>query len=115
MKIIDIKDKVSREAYDMIEEFNEAVEYADDLEALQDAVHELADAQVDIYNYDLIEWLKRDGHDAVWEIEEAMDEFGVAKDSDGKPDFYGLIRQGQYHYYSKLFYELFNAYEEAMQ
>lgn len=93
-------------------EFLEAVEYADDIEALEEAIHELADAQVDIYNYDLIKWLQED--DVIWMIEEALSEYGTPQGSDGNADFYAIIRQGQYKFYYDIFSQMLDEYRELL-
>lgn len=60
-----------------------------------DAISEWADNQIDVYNYDLIEWAKNH----ICDIDAAVDELG-------KPDsFIGYIQQGQYVYYQNLLYE----------
>lgn len=54
-----------------------------------DCISELADNHVDIYNYNLLEWVK----DNSSYVEDAVAEFGI----DSKNfDFFGLLRQGQY-------------------
>lgn len=90
-------------------EFIEAVEYADTVDDLQDQINELADAQIDIYNNDLIEWTRAD-NDHIWAINEAMSEFGT----EGQ-DFFGLIRLGQYKFYSDIFYEMLEEYRELLE
>ena len=76
-----------------------------------DAISERADNNVDVYNYDLIEWAK--SHIA--EIDEAAEELG-------KPDsFIGYIQQGQFLYYEHLMYDeldngiLWACYEAAKE
>lgn len=60
---------------------------------LEDPITEIADNYVDIYNNDLLEWVK---HNYSY-IEEALDDFGVPKDMNGKSDFIKIIQQGQYY------------------
>lgn len=60
-----------------------------------DAISERADSNVDVYNYDLIEWAK--SH--ICEIDEAAEELG-------KPDsFIGYIQQAQYLFNERNLYE----------
>lgn len=66
-----------------------------------DVISEIADNNVDIYTYDLLEWAK--GNYSY--IEDAIDELGTPTDSQGRADFIGMIRQGQYIYYSNDLYE----------
>lgn len=57
-----------------------------------DAITEYADNRVDIYNSDLLEWAKHN-----YElVEDSIDEFGVATDSNGKADFIRTIMQAQF-------------------
>ncbi len=66
-----------------------------------DVISEIADNNVDIYTYDLLEWAK--GNYSY--IEEAIDELGTPTDSQGRADFIGMIRQGQYIYYTQDLYD----------
>lgn len=60
-----------------------------------DAISERADNNVDVYNYDLIEWAK--SH--IYEIDEAAEELG-------KPDsFIGYIQQAQFFVNERNLYE----------
>lgn len=63
-----------------------------------DIISEIADNNVDIYNYDLIEWAK----DNYNYIDNAVAEFGVDAQNF---DFWGIIRQGQYLYNDNDLYE----------
>lgn len=54
-----------------------------------DCISELADNNVDIYNYDLLEWVKDNSE----YVERAVAEFGI---DSRNFDFFGLLRQGQY-------------------
>lgn len=66
---------------------------ASDSDYLCDAISECADNYVDIYNADdLLEWCK----DNYEYVEQAIDEFGVAKDRNGRVDFLRTIAQGQF-------------------
>lgn len=116
MKITDaIKEFTpSYELQDYTVEFLEAVEYADTISQLEDNLSELADQQVDIYNSDLIDWLRKED-DAIWTIEDALSEYGMPEGSDGKPDFYAIIRQGQYKFYSDIFYKMLEEYRELLE
>ena len=116
MKITDeIKEFTpSYKLQDYTVEFLEAVEYADTVSELEDRLNELADQQVDIYNSDLIDWLRKED-DAIWTIEEALSEFGTPEGSDGKADFYAIIRQGQYKFYSDIFYQMLDEYRELLE
>lgn len=70
-------------------------DYAGSSGYICDAISEYADSQIDVYNYDLIEWAKTH----ICEIDEAVDELG-------KPDsFIGYIQQGQYVYYERMIYD----------
>lgn len=66
-----------------------------------DIITEIADNHVDIYHYDLLEWAKNNYE----YVEEAMDEFGIATDSNGKADFMRCIMQGQFLAYEREIYE----------
>lgn len=90
-------------------EFLEAVEYADSVDALEDQIHELADAQVDIYYSGLIDWIQADS-DNVIAVDEAIQEYGT----DGQ-DFYGLIRLGQYKQHYEIFSEMLEEYRELLE
>ena len=59
---------------------------------LDDILHEIADNNIDIYNYDLLEWSKKNYS----YIEEAIDEYGTPTDNHGEADFIKMIQQGQY-------------------
>lgn len=66
-----------------------------------DMITEVADSSVDVYNDDLLDWAKNN-YDF---IEDALDEFGTPQDSNGKADFFQMIRQGEFLYYDNLFYD----------
>lgn len=66
-----------------------------------DIITEIADNNVDIYNYDLMEWAK--GNTSY--IEEALDEFGTPTDNNGRADFMRIVQQGQYYYNERNIYE----------
>jgi len=69
------------------EELEEAIKSDD----IQDAISEIADNNIDVYNYDLLQWFP-DNYD---KVEEAIEEYGFPE-TNGKPDMMGAIRQGQY-------------------
>ena len=54
-----------------------------------DCISELADNNISIYNYDLLEWVKDNSE----YVERAVAEFGI---DSRNFDFFGLLRQGQY-------------------
>lgn len=54
-----------------------------------DCISELADNNVSIYNYDLLEWVRNNSE----YVEQAVAEFGV---DERNFDFFALLRQGQY-------------------
>ena len=77
----------------LIEFFGDRKDYREATEGQKDdAITELADSNVDIYNSDLLEWVKNNYN----YVEEAIDEFGTAKDGEGRADFIKQIQQGQY-------------------
>lgn len=65
-----------------------------------DVISEIADNNVDIYNYDLLEWAKNNYS----YIEEAIDQFGFPQEN-GRADFFRAIMQGQYLAYEQELYE----------
>lgn len=89
VKIEDLKKDVEKN-FESYEEY--ITDYYNCQEYIDDIIHDIADNNVDIYNYDLLEWAK----DNYSYIEEAIDEFGVATDERGKADFIRCIMQGQY-------------------
>ena len=64
---------------------------------IDDIIHDIADNNVDIYNYDLLEWAKGN-YDY---IEDYVKEFGIDSSSF---DFIGIIRGGQYLYIEQTLY-----------
>lgn len=100
--------KVSYELTDYQEEFLEAVEYADNKDDLQDRLHELADAKVDIYNGDLLKWVADDLNNSMY-VDEAIEEYGWSDER----GLFGALQMGQYKFHSDNFYALFNEYDEA--
>lgn len=66
-----------------------------------DIITEITDNHVAIYYNEIFEWAKNN----VGYIEEALDEFGTPKDSNGKTDFIRIIQQGQYYANEQDLYE----------
>jgi hypothetical protein len=66
-----------------------------------DIITEIADRNVSIYNYVLLNWAK----DNYGYIEEAMDEFGQPTDNKGHFDFIKCIQQGQFYANEQDIYE----------
>lgn len=73
--------------YSTTEELKEAIKN----DEIQDAISEIADNNIDVYNADLLDWFK----DNYYKVEDAIEEYGFPE-LDGKPDMMGAIRQGQY-------------------
>jgi len=73
--------------YSTTEELKEAIKN----DTIQDSISEIADNNVDVYNYDLLQWFP-DNYD---KVEDAIDEYGFPE-TDGRPDIMQAIRQGQY-------------------
>lgn len=73
--------------YATTEELEEAIKS----DKIQDAISEIADNNIDVYNYDLLQWFP-DNYD---KVEEAIEEYGFPE-TDGKPDMIKAIMQGQY-------------------
>jgi len=69
------------------EELEEAIRN----DEIQDAISEIANDNVDVYNYDLLRWLQHN----YYKVEDAIEEYGFPE-TNGKPDMMGAIRQGQY-------------------
>jgi len=82
--------------YTTTEELEEAIKS----DKIQDAISEIADNNVDVYNYDLLQWFP-DNYD---KVEEAIEEYGFPE-LDGKPDMLQAIRQGQYLENEEVLYE----------
>lgn len=73
-----------------------------------DIISEIADNEIDIYTYNLLEWAK--GNYSY--IEDAIDELGTPTDSRGRADFIGMIQQGQYIYYTQ---DLYNNLDDIIK
>lgn len=94
-------EELKREVQKNFESYEEYItEYYNYQSSIDDIIHDIADNNVDIYNYDLLEWAK----DNYSYIEEAIDEFGVATDEKGRADFIRCIMQGQYLYIEQTLY-----------
>ena len=86
-------------------ELKEAIES----DNISDTVSELADGNVDLYTYNLLEWVK-EGYNYV---EDGISELGFPE-SDGKPDFIKAIMAGQYMANQKLLYEAVEELKEEL-
>ncbi len=73
--------------YSTTKELKEAIKN----DEIQDAISEIADNNIDIYNADLLDWLR----DNYYKVEDAIEEYGFPE-TDGKPDMIKAIMQGQY-------------------
>ena len=73
-----------------------------------DIITEIADNHIDIYTVDLLNWCK----DNYTYIEEALDEFGTPKNSNGNADFLKIIQQGQYLAFEQ---DLYNNLEDNLK
>lgn len=96
-KMAELKNGLDDEVLDL---FDVVVDYKECC-YICDMINEVADSFVDIYNSDLLDWAKNNYE----YIEEALDEFGTPTDSNGRADFFQIIRQGEYLYYDRLFYD----------
>lgn len=94
VKIEDLKREVEKNFESYEEYITEYYNYQNDVD---DIIHDIADNNVDIYNYDLLEWAK----DNYNYIEDYVKEFGI--DSQNF-DFIGIIRGGQYLYIEQTLY-----------
>jgi len=97
--IIELKDYYATE-----EELKEAIEG----DSIQDAIHEIADSNVDVYNYDLLKWLP-DNYD---KVEDAIAEFGFPENG-GQPDMIKAIMMGQYKENEEVLYEALEELKES--
>jgi hypothetical protein len=73
-----------------------------------DAINELSDSKVDIYNHDLRVWAV-DNYDY---IEEAVEEYGY---DDKNFNFHKLIQLGQFYAYNMEFYTLKNLFLDYLE
>lgn len=102
VKIEDLKKELEKQFESYEEYITEYYNYQDDI---YDIIHDIADNNVDIYTYDLMEWAK----DNYSYIEDAVQEYGIDAQNF---DFIGLIRQGQYKYIEET---LFNNYSNMLE
>lgn len=94
VKIEDLKREVAKNFESYEEYITEYYNYQNDID---DIIRDIADNNVDIYNYDLLEWAK----DNYSYIEDYVKEFGI--DSQNF-DFIDIIRGGQYLYIEQTLY-----------
>lgn len=85
-------EELKKELESKMESYEEYItEYYNNQDDIYDIIHDIADNNVDIYTYDLMEWVKN-----YWEyVEQYVKEFGI--DSNNF-DFIGAVRGGQYLY-----------------
>lgn len=102
VKIEDLKKEVAKNFESYEEYITEYYNYQDDI---NDIIFDIANNNVDIYTYDLLEWAK----DNYSYIEDAVQEYGIDAQNF---DFIGLIRQGQYKYIEET---LFNNYDNMLE
>lgn len=88
VKIEDLKKELEKQ-FKSCEEY--ITEYYNCQDDIYDIIHDIADNNVDIYTYDLMEWVK----DNYTYVEDYIKEFGI--DSNNF-DFIGAVRGGQYLY-----------------
>ena len=94
VKIEDLKREVEKN-FESYEEY--ITEYYNYQNYIDDIIHDIANNNVDIYNYDLLEWAKSNYS----YIEDYVKEFGI--DSQNF-DFIDIIRGGQYLYIEQTLY-----------
>lgn len=92
--------------YATTEELKEAIKN----DEIQDAISEIANNNVDVYNADLLDWFK----DNYIKVEDAIDEYGFPE-TDGKPDIMQAIRQGQYKENEEILYEALEDIKEELK
>ena len=92
--------------YATTEELKEAIKN----DTIQDAISEIADNNIDVYNYDLLDWFK----DNYIKVEDAIEEYGFPE-TDGKPDMLQAIRQGQYLENEEVLYEALKDIKEELK
>jgi len=92
--------------YTTTEELKEAIKN----DEIQDAISEIADNNIDVYNYDLLDWFK----DNYIKVEDAIEEYGFPE-TDGKPDMLQAIRQGQYLENEEVLYEALEEIKEELK
>jgi len=74
-----------------------------DNDRLDEAMAEVADGMVDIYNIDLLKWIEKESADAIEYIEEILHE-GLSEPI----DFYKIIREAQFMFYYHKINLIFN-------
>lgn len=84
---------------DVIDLFDSAIDYSTDW-YICDIINEVSDYKIDIYTSDLLDFAKNNYE----YIEYALDEFGTPTKSNGNADFIKILQQGEYYYYTELFY-----------
>lgn len=94
VKIEDLKREVEKD-FESYEEY--ITEYYNYQNYIDDIIHDIADNNVDIYNYDLLEWAKSNYS----YIEDYVKEFGINSQNF---DFIDIIRGGQYLYIEQTLY-----------
>lgn len=94
VKIEELKKEVEKNFESYEEYITEYYNYQNDID---DIIHDIADNNVDIYNYDLLEWAK----DNYSYIEDYVKEFGIDSQSF---DFIDIIRGGQFLYIEQTLY-----------
>lgn len=88
VKIEDLKKEIAKNFESYEEYITEYYKYQDDI---NDIIHDISDNNVDIYTYDLMEWVKN-----YYEyVEQYVKEFGI---DNNNFDFIGAVRGGQYLY-----------------
>ena len=92
--------------YSTTKELKEAIKN----DEIQDAISEIADNNVDVYNADLLDWLR----DNYYKVEDAIEEYGFPE-LDGKPDILMAIRQGQYKENEEVLYEALEEIKEELK
>lgn len=88
VKIENLKKELEKQFESYEEYITEYYNYQDDI---CDIIHDIADNNVDIYTYDLMEWVK----DNYTYVEDYIKEFGI---DSSNFDFIEAIRGGQYMY-----------------
>ena len=94
-KIKDLKDNLQNTFCDNICDYDNGY--------ICDVISEISDNNIDIYYYNLFDWLKNNYSD----VEDAIDEFGEPRDAKGHFDIIKAIQQGQYYQFTNELYENF--------
>lgn len=95
LKIEDLKKEIERyfESYESY-----VTDYYNNSDYIGDIIEKISDDNVDIYNYDLLEWAQHN----YYYIEEYVKNFGIDNENF---DFFGIIRGGQFLYIEQMLYE----------